>query len=269
MPYREYPYKAIIALNNTGVYLIQHGLIVEAIDTLKDAIRFMKESLSTDGTFKSACFDSPVQYDTALQQAWGRKSSINPFDAYGDKDIKSNRMNIVVISDQDAPTKVFDQITRNPDSLFCMTIDPDSNAYLLNDEERFQMESAVILYNYGIAFRYIATNSVVDIARMFPSTTPHSDAFSTSFHVLELTRTITARLLLSDGASELMSLSSNVLVTSLLVLHTLHQMSYENFFLFDLQKYFYSDLEIIVAMIRQLEDVLLTEGHCLDIAPAA
>jgi hypothetical protein len=239
----EYIYKAIIALNNTGVSLIDHGLYTGAIETLKDSMRFMKElvhmkndiEIRGEATASSTSALNRVNYDTALQAAWRRKSMIHH---HKNDDVTTMTLvNVSVISEHDHPCSVYDHLIKRQQneeqqrtsSLCCVTIDLlpfDSDE---NNFDRLQQESALILYNLSIAYRCCAKQ---------PSTltsTASTDYNHISFQLMEYAYTVLCSVLqnISARGDLLMNVSLNLFSIALLILYNLHEMSYENLFLRD------------------------------------
>lgn len=239
----EYIYKAIIALNNTGVSLIDHGLYSGAIETLKDSMRFMKElvhmkndvEIRDETSSSSINAASRVNYDAALQAAWRRKSMIHH---RKNEDVASNRVNVSVISEHDHPCSVYDHLVQHQAlteqqqrtrSLCCVTIDLLPFDDEENNFDRLQQESAIILYNLSIAYRCCAAQP--------PSTSSSTgtNCHQISFQLMEYAYTVLCAVLqnISAKGDLLMDVSLNLFSTSMLILYNLQEMSCENLFLRD------------------------------------
>jgi hypothetical protein len=135
-------YKAVVALNNAGVGLLQRRRFSEGAETLKDALRLMR-------TFFDASESSPPQnidVNQALQAAYRRTSAIQEeYEEHNDTNVY-----IAAITDNDHPYEVFHRLEWSAGVVFCIQIDP-VDSFCGDDMERLEIESAVILYNYGIA----------------------------------------------------------------------------------------------------------------------
>jgi hypothetical protein len=197
-------YKAVVALNNAGVALVQRGRLVDGLETLKDALCIMKNSFHNDEQSLSLPSSLPEQdvVNTALQAAWYRTSRM-----HDTTEICGESANIVIITDQDNPFELYNALERNPQTVYCVKIDPLDTVYS-SDLDRHEIESALILYNYGIAYLF-ALKQI-------------SDQPQTAYHLFELARSITDAHL--AGLDEF-EIPSNVLLTSMLVATQLYQLS--------------------------------------------
>ena len=231
----EHIYRAIITLNNTGVFLIDHAFYAGAIETLKDSMSFMKElvQIRNDSEIRgevltsstSTCTASRSKYDAALQAAWRRKSMLHH---RINIEVAMNRVNVSVISELNHPRSVYDQLVQQQpqeqqraSSLCCVTID---QLPFDNDEsnfDRLQRESALILYNLSIAYRCFAKQPMT-----IPSTMS-TDYNQISFQLLECAYAILCSVLqnVSAGGDLLMNVSLNLFSLTLVILSNLYEMS--------------------------------------------
>lgn len=238
----EYLYKAVIALNNTGVSLIDHGLYHGAIETLKDSMRLMKRlvhlrnDLEVQGATLTANLNSissgtvnQLDYDTALQAACQRKSLIH----HRKHENVTMNQNVFVISEHDHPCTVYDHLVQHPSQaqrtrsvLCCVTIDllpfddDDGNS------NRLQQESALILYNLSIAYKCLANTS-----SPLPCST-NNGCHRIAFHLMEYAYTVLCSVLQNVSTSTcgdlLMNVSLSLFSISFLILHNLQEMSLES-----------------------------------------
>ena len=174
-------YKAVIALNNSGVALLQHRRYMEGLLTFKDALILMKLSLQSDDTSllsSSSSLQQQDQVNVALQCAWHRTSQM-----HGDK-ILSQNTDIVVVTNQDNPFEVYNNLERNPGTLCCVKIDPMEWEGCYPDSEKLNFELSIIMYNYGVAH----------LLASLPSRTSGDDAkdvyAQTSYHLFELAQNV-------------------------------------------------------------------------------
>ena len=261
----ECMYKAAIALNNTGVYLIQHGRYIDAITTLKDAMSCTKQYCN--GSI-SPCTLQTSDCDKMIQAARTRTSG------YVIKNIY--RSNILVVSDQDNPSTVYSLLKQNPSACCCVTIDPVEQ-FDIDDIDQLQLESALIVYNFGIAYRCIS-NHPATISHFIKSndvdsnTVPHHDAFWASVKIMELTRHITRNLLQLSSynmTNIMLNVPSSLLLTALMVSTNLLQMSSEHPLLYSSEKEYCCDLTNVLSMLSDRERFLTAEGYQISVAVAA
>jgi hypothetical protein len=235
----EYMHKAVIALNNTGVSLIDHGLYYGAIETLKDSMRLMKgfvhmkndhreirgETLTTTHSSSSTGTANRMDYDAALQAACRRKTLIHH---RRNEDVTKNQ-NVLVISEHDHPCTVFDHLLQHPARaqrtrplLCCVTIDLLPNDDDDGNSHRLQQESALILYNLSIAYKCLANASSLS--------STSSDCHRISFHLMEYAYTVLCSVLqsISTCGELLMTVSLDLFLITFLILNTLQEMSLEN-----------------------------------------
>ena len=206
-------YKAVVALNNSGVTLLQHQRYMEGLLTFKDALILMKNSFQGDDAPSATATSSSLQQhqvNVALQGAWHRTSRMHE-----DKTI-SQKADIVVITDHDNPFEVYKALEANRGTFCCIKIDAVEWESCCPDSERFNIESSIIMYNYGIAHLLLSclsptTGSV--------SATWHTQ---TSYHLFELAYSVIDMHLM---ASHEFSVPSNVLLVSMLTSTCLYQLS--------------------------------------------
>lgn len=279
MTHHEYIYKAVVALNNTGVHLVQHGLTKDAIETLKDAIRFMKESLvSSDGSKSDGKVMNLTYYDKALQAAWHRKSHINQhIHQLHDSDINTSKRSILVVSDQDHPMNLYGRLEHDNETLRCITIDPVERFDMAN-VDRLQTESAIILYNLATAYRCIsnksnaAASTISTInATSIATTTSTRDVSHTSYQIMELSHSVTAHLfrVLSLRRTRLVNVPSNLLLVSFFIYDSLREMSIANDVFYDRHEYYIFELERVLVTISNRDKCLIAKGFNTSRAAAA
>jgi hypothetical protein len=265
-------YNAAIVLNNTAIHLVQHAMYFEASATLQDAMKctkfFCNGGTSVDESLLMQRFDC----DRALKAARDRKNDIK---TDGCTEISSLYRNyILVVSDQDDPQEVCYTLEQNRSLRCCVTIDPVEK-FDVNDVDRLQVESALIVYNFGVVYRCIASSPVIvrsttkDIGTV--STISHLDVFCASIRILELARCVTTNLLsvLSCNGTRSLHISSNLLLAAVLVLTNLHQMSVESLSLQETQQYYSMQLGNVLEMISARELFLISEGYEITVALAA
>lgn len=239
--HKERAYKVVISLNNAGVSLIQRRHYIEAVDTLKDAIRLMRFSFFSG----ELLMPSADELDQSLQAAWKRT-------CIGQTDVDDN-VSLATITDQDSPYLVNDSLERSPDTMCCVNIDPVED-FCGRDMERLEVESSFLLYNYGIAHRCAARSTATrwdEATRM--------NIHETAFQIFELAQSVAAKLL---PPLDVLDSPSNVLLVSLLVTANLLHMSSHSV---ELSWQYCEDLEDLLATISEREMVLSQE----DIAAAA
>jgi hypothetical protein len=243
MIHRDRAYKAVISLNNAGVSLLHRHLYTEAVDTFKDAIRLMRFSFFSG----ESSIPEADDFDRALQAASKRTS------------IKQAKVEdgvlVITITDQDSPHTVYATLERNPESMFCVNIEPVEN-YDACDSERLEAESAWLLYNYGIAHRCAAQSTLTQWNR---ATRCHIN--NTAFQIFEMAQSVAAKLL---PGSDLVASPSNVLLVSLLVTANLLHMSSHSL---ELIGQYSEDLEDLLATIAERE--LMLSGEQRGVAAAA
>lgn len=225
----EYVFKAIVALNNTGVSFIRHGYYQWAIETLKDATRLMKglvELRNIAEIRSEALTENLADYEGALQAAATRTSLIHH---RTHEDVtNSTGINVIVVSEQDHPSSVAGQLAQPKQHgtalLCCVTIDPSP----LDDEDddyrsRLGQESALILYNLSIAYRCID--------KIYRSPHHNDTHGQTSFQLMEYAFTAVCSMmrdLPSRGGLMMDHVPLNLFPISLLTLHNLNEMSFEH-----------------------------------------
>lgn len=264
-------YNAAIALNNTAIYLVQHGMYFEASETLQDAMKCTKVFCDGDSSVNVPLMMHRTECDRALQAARDRKSAINTKEHVAN--IALCRNNILVVSDQDDPQEVFYRLEQNRSLRCCVTIDPVEK-FDIHDIDRLQVESALIVYNFGVVYRCIASRPVVSSAtkdRDTAQAVSYFDVFCASVRILELTRCVTTNLLsvLSCNGSRSLHISSNLLLAAVLVLTNLHQMSVESYALHETHQYYSVQLFNVLEMISARELFLISEGYQMSVALAA
>jgi hypothetical protein len=204
--------------------------------------------------------------DQMLQAAWGRKSSC--------MNNALHRVNILVVSDQDNPSSVYSLLKQSHSTLCCVTINPVER-FDINDIDRLQLESATIVYNFGIIYRCIANQPTVT------SHLKHNDdsraisnhyAFWVSVRVMELAGCVTRNLLRLSSCNRsimLLCIPSSLLLTELMVTTNLHQMSVGHPTLVENEMHYSIGLIKVMAMVSDRERLLVEEGYLVSVATAA
>ena len=203
-------YKAVIALNNSGVTLLQHGRYMEGLLTLKDALVLMKHSLQPDNASSVSLLQQQDQVDVALQGAWHRSSQVH------EEKFASQDADIVVVTDQDNPFEVYNTIERNPGTLCCVKIDPMEWESYCPDSEKFNIESSIIMYNHGVAHllaSVLSPTSGDDVVDM---------CTQTSYHLFELAQNVIDMHLTS---ADEFHVPSNMLLLAMLTSTCMYQLS--------------------------------------------
>lgn len=203
-------YKAVVALNNSGVALLQHQRYMEGLLTFKDALILMKNSFQPDDASSVFSLQQQNQVNVALQGAWHRTSRMH------DEKILARKADIVVVTDQDNPFEVYNALERNPGALCCVKIDPVEWESCSLDSERFNVESSIIMYNYGVAHLLASLLSPASDDNVIAL---HSQ---TSYHLFELAHSVIDMHLTS---SDEFNIPSNVLLLSMLTSTCLYQLS--------------------------------------------
>lgn len=206
-------YKAVVALNNAGVTLMQHQRFVDGLMTLKDALRLMKNAIHIYPSSSSVPQHEDV--NVALQAAWHRTSRIQRSDTSGTTSYKlSSAAHIVVITDQDSPFDVYNILENDPSTICCVRIDPVECTNC--DSDRYEVESSIIMYNYAIA--HLMASSIE------PSSNKDGfvDRFQLSYDLFELAQSVIDA---HTASLDEFAIPSNVLLISMLVATYLYQLS--------------------------------------------
>lgn len=203
-------YKAVVALNNSGVTLLQHQRYMEGLLTLKDALTLMKNSIQTEDSPTTTQSSQQRLINVALQGAWHRTSRM-----YQSK-LVSQKTYIVAVTDHDSPFEVYNLLEANPGALCCVKIDSIEWESCCDDPERFNVESSIIMYNYGIAHLLASC--------MLSMNGDHTAAWhtQTSYHLFELAHSIIDMHLIT---SDEFSTPSNTLLVSMLTSTCMYQIS--------------------------------------------
>jgi hypothetical protein len=142
-PNQETMHKGAVALNNIAVSLLQRHYYQEAVETLKDALALMKAVVDYNPGKDSS--SAPDVYQI-LQKSSQRLA----YSYHG----RSQSLNVFVLSNQEDPVVVHDMIIKHPNSQLCITIDPiDFQQW---DQDTFDLDTNVILYNYGVSYTCFA-----------------------------------------------------------------------------------------------------------------
>jgi hypothetical protein len=228
---QDYSYRVVVALNNAGVTLVQRRMYLEAIATFKDAVRFMSSAF-----FSRSDNDRPpkrLDLDIALQAAWQRTSiTQQQQQEKHDPSTIGVQHGVVIVSDRQSPHEIRCKMLGTAKVLYCVTIDPIESFTDCDDMlVRLESESAILLYNYGVAYKCLAKATEMSSMVHNENTllfTRGDHAFRTAFQIMELAKSISVKLLLSSSSCDTTNLSvtpTNILLVSLLVTETLVQMS--------------------------------------------
>jgi hypothetical protein len=219
-------YKAVVALNNAGVGLLQRRRFTEGAETLKDALRLMRTFFHA-----SECSDGQeVDVNEALQAAYRRTSAIR--EEYEER--SDINICIAAITDNEHPYEVFHRLERSTGVIFCIQIDP-VDSFCGDDMERLEIESAVILYNYGIAHLCACPTPSTPESR--------SEYTQRAYQLISLAESI-VKVHLQDDCDQV-DTPTNALLVSMLINTSLYQLSSHN-------------LEMTFQNKRKLEYVLST-----------
>lgn len=152
-------HRAIVALNNTGVELLQRNCLQQAMDTFRDAIFMMKDAMDRPNVGHR---DTPATKTSQLKAAAQRLASPRPSTASF-----TNGMVIKVISDDEKLSTVLagSQLFSSHGELLVPTAtchpSCENVKYLVRIEpvnmlrttkEEHSLHSAMILYNFGMAY---------------------------------------------------------------------------------------------------------------------
>jgi hypothetical protein len=199
-------YKAVVVLNNAGVRLLKRRRFIEGAETLKDALRLMHAFFLAYDSSQSQDVDA----NQALQAAYRRTSAKQ--EVHEEKDNSS--VSIAVITDNDHPYEVFHRLERSSGVLFCIQIDP-VDSFCGEDMERLEIESAVILYNYGIAHLCACPT---------PSTAENeSELTQRAYHLISLAESV-MKVHVEIDSNQINTLTTALLI-SMLVNNSLYQLS--------------------------------------------
>jgi hypothetical protein len=194
-------YKAVIALNNAGVDLMHRRLFAEGGETLKDALCLMRDTFRIGKESIRA-----EELDRVLQAAYHRTSMIPK------GMVPENTVRIALITDHDNPYEVFHQLERNAGTVCCVKIDP-VDCFCGDDTDRLEIESAFLLYNYGIAHLFAAPSMYAPC---------HLDLTKKAYQLLELAESIANTHL---PGSDRVDAPTSTLLVSMLITTGLFQLS--------------------------------------------
>lgn len=145
-------YLAATGLNNAGVMLIHRQLHHEAVATLQDALRLIRNSFPSSVVNEENHVPLHLgEYDAALQSAWRRTILPKMPDIQSYVNF-SPKKKILIVTDHGNPFVVYDLLLRSANALCAIKIDPLEGFDNSNDSlDRLAIESAFMLYNYAIA----------------------------------------------------------------------------------------------------------------------
>jgi hypothetical protein len=242
----DYAYNAIVVLNNTAVQLMKRRLYTEAVETLKDAIRFMRVCFFPQ---RSGCESSSLlsiqkeELDRAMHAAW-KRSTLRPSTA-------PDGIHLAVVTDQSNPTAVCENLERDQTIWFIIEIEPCESCGHI-DYERAEAESSLLLLNYAVAHRCVA-RAVDGLDR--PTRIRVKE---TAFEIFDLAQSVGAKLLQSVDPTVR---SSTALLVSLLATFHLLRLSSP---CAELRQRYTEDLLDLICMISEKEFVLFEpiEARC-------
>ena len=202
---RDSAFKAVIALNNAGVSLLQRRLYSEAVDTMKEAIRLMRLAFFSE----ESSMPSTEELDRALCASYQRTSIKQPE--------MTDNIHLLVVSNCDSPYSVYGNLVQNRGAMCCVIIDT-LEFFTRNDHENLpETESSILLYNYGIVNRCAAQSTTTHW-----TDTVRSGINETAYHIFELAESVATRLMPS---SDLINPPSEVLLMNMLIAISQMEMS--------------------------------------------
>jgi hypothetical protein len=258
-------YLAAIALNNAGVMLLHRQMHHEAVATMQDALRMMRYSFPlapSDERNDLHCVPMSI-CEEALQSCWTRTCAAKiPEDQ--SNPLKFGKQ-ILIVTDQDNPSVVYETLRLTPDALCAIKIDPlECLTDCDNVMDRLEIESSTLLYNYAIASICFAEGMVV----------PLGEIRQNAVTMLKLAQ-LGATKLLNEAlsiSSNPLNIPSSLLLVAMLLLDTLCQIC-------DVREIlefpwvalpFANDLNLLLAIVTESEIVLSKEGIGLkSVSPAA
>lgn len=141
-------HKAVVALNNAGVLLLQRNRCQEAMETFSDALKLMRNCIDFDNDEdedEDERTEMPDSCQPALQNAWRRVSL-----AQGTRESISTNYPIHVFSSETNASDVYDSLVETQiGNQVCIRIDVISDEE--QDFETTDINCAILLYNYGVA----------------------------------------------------------------------------------------------------------------------
>lgn len=209
---REYAYKSILSLNNTGVFLLANQNYIQAACTFKDAIQLMRWSFFSGNEITDENLPSNETFERALIHAWHRTRGSKHSQDY---------LNLVVLSDKSDPRQVYEGLNRDPESLFCVVIETDSILTTSVNDERLELDSGLLLYNYGVAQCCAAR---ADVSMDSVSREQVHDAAQRIFELAQIV--VTKETTDQEDYWQGISSSNAVLLLQFLVVASLWQMSF-------------------------------------------
>ena len=155
---RESRHKAAIALNNAAVSLLIRGFYRDAVDTLKDAIQFMKIAAVPVEEQNGAEEISAEETHLAFNRSW-KRAAVCGTSTNACQDCFTNRPILQVISSQYNSTSINEAVascTQSSTRRVCFPVAIDPIDFEGSDDDDIEFNSGVIMYNYGIAFDCLA-----------------------------------------------------------------------------------------------------------------
>ena len=235
----ENAYKAIVTLNNAGISLLLKRKYTDAVETFQDAIHLMRISFFNSGTDANAgatiIHNSRDSFDRALQAAKLRTRQVDS----GEPD----DLFLVVLTDLSSPRQVYEELSFDAESLFCVVLDPSTKLWSDMDMERLECDSGLLLFNYGIAHRCAAMTDATMDANL-----RHQVEVSAK-RIFELSQTVASKSMSYAVDDEAMlATTSTEMLLAFLVTASLLQMSV-------------SDNELCHQYREELLDLLSTLSH--------
>ena len=232
----ENAYKAINTLNNAGVSLLVNRRYTDAVETFQDAIQLMRTSFfnDRDSACETSCLPPREAFEKALQGAWLRTRK---------ESSEHDDLNLVVLTDQTSPLQVYEELSFDAESLFCVVLEPFNNKWSEMDMERLECESGLLLFNYGIAHRCAAmTDCTMD-------TKLRLQVELSAKRIFELSQTVASKSISYAMDDEpMMATNSTEMLLSFLVTASMLQMSV-------------NDLELCHQYREEMLDLLTTLSH--------
>jgi hypothetical protein len=181
--------KASVSLNNSAVALLSKGLICEAMDTIKDAIKLLNVA-SCINVHNIGCSPERMQrveafLDSSLHLALKRMSLPAAADSKGQivhlvKPLSNAAMAYTIFKDTSL-------LPFDPMPIFIDLIPVEEEG---SEDDAFDIECAILLYNFGLAHRLLATTMTAtsESARI------RNSLKQSSFCFLEMARTLLSKI---------------------------------------------------------------------------
>jgi hypothetical protein len=139
-PHRENEYRAAIALNNVGVALLRRRLYREAVVTFKDAMILLPTTMA-DRAANESPLNAVHELNTVLHRAYQRISLVP-------NSPQPDDFQIVVVSSQQDPAELYDELADESAVQFCINIDPLTDDDW--DDDRYDIDACTMIFNSGV-----------------------------------------------------------------------------------------------------------------------